>query len=144
VAAFRQEGLKFPRHGQGASGEVIWEQLRHGTALRTLRNPLYAGAFCFGRWRTWKDAQGHHHRATVPQEQWQVLIQAAHPGYLTWEAFEENQQRRHQNQQAPIQQRGGPPREGPGLLQGLVICARCGRRMTVRYHQRGGQLSPNY
>lgn len=45
VATFRKEGLKFPRHAQAGSGEVIWEQLRHGIALRTLRNPRYAGAF---------------------------------------------------------------------------------------------------
>ena len=73
-----------------------------------------------------------------------MLIKEAHPGYITWDAFEENQQRLRQNQQAPACQRGSPPREGPGLLQGLVICGKCGRRMTVRYHQRGGQLSPNY
>ena len=144
VATFRKEGLKFPRHGRDGLGELVWEQLRHMTALRTLRNPLYAGAFCFGRWRSWKDAQGVRHVATLPQEQWRVLIKEAHPGYITWDAFEENQQRLRQNQQAPACQRGSPPREGPGLLQGLVICGKCGRRMTVRYHQRGGQLSPNY
>jgi hypothetical protein len=80
----------------------------------------------------------------MPQEQWRVLIKEAHPGYISWEAFEENQQRLRQNQQAPVGQRGSPPREGPSLLQGLVICGRCGRRMTVRYHQRAGQLSPDY
>ena len=143
VAAFRKEGLKFPRKENGR-GEVVWGQLRHGTALRTLRNPVYAGAFCFGRWRTWKDAKGRRHVATLPQEQWGVLIKEAHPGYISWQVFEENQQRLRQNQQAPVQQRGSPPREGPSLLQGLVICGRCGRRMTVRYHQRAGQLSPDY
>jgi DNA invertase Pin-like site-specific DNA recombinase len=144
VAKFSKEGLKFPRHRPDGSGELIWEPLRHMTALRTLRNPLYAGAFCFGRWRSWKDAQGNYHRATVPQEQWKVLIKDAHPGYITWETFEENQQRLRQNKQAPAQQRASPPREGPALLQGLVLCGVCGRRMTVRYHQRGAELSPNY
>jgi DNA invertase Pin-like site-specific DNA recombinase len=145
VAAFRKEGLKFPRHVAGGSGEVIWEQLRHLTALRTLRNPRYAGAFCYGRWRRWKDPQGKHHVMTIPHEQWSVLIKEAHPGYITWDAFEENQQRLRQNRQAAMGERSSsPPREGPALLQGLVICGQCGRRMTVRYHQRGGQLSPNY
>lgn len=143
VAAFRKEGLKFPRKENGR-GEVVWGPLRHGAALRTLRNPLYAGAFCFGRWRTWKDVKGHRHIATLPQEQWRVLIKEAHPGYITWAAFEENQQRLRQNQQAPVQQRASPPREGPSLLQGLVLCGQCGRRMTVRYHTRAGQLSPDY
>src|SRR4029077_14913788 len=40
--------------------------------------------------------------------------------------------------------RRSPPREGPALLQGLVICGRCGRRMTVRYHQPSGKLVPEY
>jgi DNA invertase Pin-like site-specific DNA recombinase len=144
VTIFSKEGVKFPRHRSDGSGELIWEPLRHMAALRTLRNPLYAGAFCFGRWRRWKDAQGNEHRATVPQDQWKVLIKDAHPGYITWETFEENQRRLRQNQQAPVQQRASPPREGPALLQGLVICGVCGRRMTVRYHRRGAQLSPNY
>jgi hypothetical protein len=49
------------------------------------------------------------------------------------------------NQQArAIQRQTGPPREGPALLQGLVICGKCGSRMTLRYHQRAGRLSPNY
>lgn len=144
VAAFRKEGLKFPKRGPGGSGEVIWEQLRHGIALDTLRNPRYAGAFSYGRSRAWRDPDGKWHCAVLPREKWLVLIKDAHPGYITWEAFEENQQRLLQNRQAPAQQRRSPPREGPSLLQGLVICGQCGRRMTVRYHQRRGELSPNY
>ncbi|MGP8235172.1 MAG: recombinase family protein [Limisphaerales bacterium] len=144
VAIFRQEGLKFPRHRNDGSGELIWEKLRHGLAMKTLRNPLYAGAFCYGRWRTWKDGHGRLHRATVPQEQWQVLIKEAHPGYISWEVFQENQERLRQNRQAPIQQRRSPPREGPALLQGLALCGVCGRRLTVRYYQHGEQLVPEY
>jgi len=109
-----------------------------------LLHPRYAGAFCFGRWRRRKDPQGKWQISRVPQEQWQVLIKGAHPGYITWEDFEENQQRLHQNRQAPTQERSSPPREGPALLQGLAICGQCGRHMTVRYHQRSGHLSPNY
>jgi DNA invertase Pin-like site-specific DNA recombinase len=144
VATFRKEGLKFPRHTKPRSDEVIWAPLQHCLALRTLLNPRYAGAFCFGRSRTWKDPQGKCHLNRLPQEQWQILIKGAHPGYITWEDFEENQQRLSQNRQAPTQERSSPPREGPALLQGLVVCGQCGRRMTVRYHQRGGHPSPNY
>jgi DNA invertase Pin-like site-specific DNA recombinase len=144
VQKFNKEGLKFPRRCQAGSGEVIWEQLRHGIARRTLRNPRYAGAFCFGRHRTWKDPDGSWHCVTVPQENWSVLIQGAHPGYLSWEEFEENQERLRQNAQARGDRKAGPPREGPALLQGLVICGKCGRRMTVRYHQRKGRPSPDY
>src|SRR5208283_4347006 len=38
----------------------------------------------------------------------------------------------------------GPPREGPALLQGIIICGRCGGRMTIRYHARGGKDLPTY
>jgi DNA invertase Pin-like site-specific DNA recombinase len=144
VATFRKEGLQFPRHSKAGSAEVIWAPLRHCLALRTLLNPRYAGAFCYGRWRRRKDAQSKWQLKHLPQEQWQVLIKGSHAGYITWEEFAENQQRLQQNRQAPTQEHSRPPREGPALLQGLVVCGQCGRRMTVRYHQRGGQLSPNY
>ena len=145
VQAFAKEGLKFPRHGQAGSGQLIWEPLRHSKALDTLHNPRYAGAFCFGKSRTWKDPQGRWHCVNLPREQWAILIKDAHPGYISWEEFEENQKRLLHNQQArAIERQSGPPREGPALLQGLVICGKCGRRMTLRYHQRGGRLSPDY
>ena len=40
--------------------------------------------------------------------------------------------------------RKSPPGEGPALLQGLVVCGVCGRRMTLRYHTRNGRLTPTY
>jgi DNA invertase Pin-like site-specific DNA recombinase len=144
VKAFKKEGLKFPKHGPAGSGEVIWEQLRHSIALDTLRNPRYAGAFCFGRSRTWRDPDGKWHCVSLPREKWTTLIKDAHPAFISWEEFEENQRRLQQNGRAHSGERSGPPREGPALLQGLVLCAKCGGRMTVRYHQRRGKLSPNY
>jgi DNA invertase Pin-like site-specific DNA recombinase len=145
VRAFAKEELKFPRRGQAGSGELIWERLRLSATLDTLHNPRYAGAFCFGRTRTWKDAQGRWHCVNLPREQWPILIKDTHPGYISWEEFEENQKRLEHNQQTRgLRRHGGPAREGPALVQGLVICGRCGRTMTLRYHQRGGRLSPDY
>lgn len=145
VQAFEKEGLKFPRHAQAGSGGLIWEKLRHSTALGVLHNPRYAGAFCFGKTRSWKDASGRWHVVDLPRDQWTALIKEAHPGYITWEEFEENQTRLQGNRQARAGKgQSGPPREGPALLQGLVICGRCGKLMTLRYHQRRGRLSPNY
>jgi DNA invertase Pin-like site-specific DNA recombinase len=145
VQAFAKEGLKFPRHRQAGSGELIWQTLHHNKALDTLHNPRYAGAFCFGRNRTWKDPQGRWHCVSLPREEWPILIKDAHPGYISWEEFEENQNRLKHNQQArAFERQSGPAREGPALLQGLVICGKCGRRMTLRYHQRSGRLSANY
>src|ERR1700736_3624472 len=64
-----------------------------------------------------------------------------HAAYISWEEFEENQKRLKLNQQAcALERQSGPPREGPALLQGLIICGKCGRRMTLCYHHRGGRL----
>ena len=147
VQAFNQERLQFPvRLRSGAhKGELAWAALRHWRVLRTLHNPRYAGAFVYGRRRERRTADGTRTFETVPREQWTALIPAAHPGYITWERFETNQQRLAANAQAHgLERTSGPAREGLALLQGLVICGRCGRRMTVRYHVRGGVQVPNY
>jgi hypothetical protein len=113
--------------------------------LQVLHNPRYAGAFFFGRTRTRTWPDGNHHTQLLPREDWLVLIPNAHVGYITWEEYEDNQRRLRDSAQAQgAERRKSPPREGPALLQGLVICGVCGRRMTVRYHERLGGLSPDY
>ena len=86
-------------------------------------------------------------RATrlVPREQWIALIRDAHPGYISWDQYETNQKLLLANATAHGADRAaGPAREGTALLQGLAICGRCGRRMTVRYHTRRGVEVPDY
>ena len=81
----------------------------------------------------------------MPREEWQVVIREAHAGYISWETYEANLEQLKANSRAYAPNRLNPPREGPALLQGLVICGRCGNRMTVRYHQRGGKrIDPDY
>jgi DNA invertase Pin-like site-specific DNA recombinase len=144
VQSFRQQGLKFPRRGPG--GDVIWQELSEFLALGALHNPRYAGAFCYGRTRSRKGVDGKYHCRNLPREQWRFLKKEAHPGYLTWDQFLANEHRLVQNQQARGggERKAGPPREGPALLQGLVLCGKCGSPMTVHYHRRGGQLTPDY
>ena len=147
VQAFRREGIKFPRRGQAGAGQTTWSELTHAVVLDTLHNPRYAGAFCFGRTRTWTDPDGKWHCQHLPREQWRFLKKDAHPGYLSWEDYEANQARLLANQQAHgggERKAAGVVREGPALLQGLVLCGKCGRSMTLRYHQRGGKLTPDY
>jgi hypothetical protein len=69
-----------------------------------------------------------------------------HPGYITWQQYEENLQRMRQNAIAyNLIGRKTPPREGPCLLQGLAICGKCGQRMTIRYkYQKKGRVDPVY
>jgi hypothetical protein len=147
VQAFRDEGLSFPaRVRSGAhKGELTWMPLRHWRVLRTLHNPRYAGAFAYGRLRVRKNAAGKMSTEKVPREDWTALIFDAHPGYITWEQFELNQEALAANAAAHARDGDrGPAREGPALLQGLAICGRCGRRMTVGYHHRRGVEVPSY
>jgi hypothetical protein len=111
-----------------------------------LHNPRYAGAFCFGRTRTWKDVAGKWHCQPLPREQWRFLKQDAHPGYITWDQFLAHEARLVENCQAhgTQERKAGPPREGPALLQGLVVCGKCGRTMSIRYHHQRGRLAPEY
>ena len=146
VRTFRREGWRFPKRAQTQTRDIVWQALSLNIALDTLHNPRYAGAFCFGRRRIWKGVDGKKHCQELPREQWRFLKQEAHPGDLAWDQFLANEQRLLQNQQAHGggERKAGPAREGPALLQGLVLCGKCGATMTVRYHRRGGRLTPDY
>jgi DNA invertase Pin-like site-specific DNA recombinase len=145
--AARHQGLAFPRRcGKGPhKGELLWTGLDHSHVLRILHNPRYAGAFVYGRTHTRKTVDGGARIRNVPRDQWDTLIPGVHMGYLSWDEYEQNQKRLQESAQAMgADRRRGPPREGPALLQGLVVCGRCGNRMTVRYHSRNGRLCPEY
>jgi DNA invertase Pin-like site-specific DNA recombinase len=147
VAAFADEKLPFPvRISTGPrKGELAWMPLTHWRVLRTLHNPRYAGAFAYGRRRGTISANGKNSCQPLPRDQWTALIPGAHPGYITWETYEANQKILLGNAAARGADRAaGPAREGTALLQGLAICGRCGRRMTIRYHARGGAQVPDY
>ncbi|MCZ7532668.1 MAG: recombinase family protein [Acidimicrobiia bacterium] len=147
VQAFNREELLFPsRIWKGSrKGELAWMPLKHWRVLRTLHNPRYAGAFVYGRTRQVKTPDGNTGFKKLPREEWTVLIPDSHPGYITWDEFEANHKTLTANAHAYGTDRAaGPAREGPALLQGLVICGQCGRRMTIRYHQRRGVEIPDY
>ena len=146
VKAFRQKGLLFPRRLKKGpnKGDLVWAELPHSRALHILHNPRYAGAFVYGRSRTRNNPNGGTSYTKLPREQW-MLFKDAHPGYISWQQYEENLLRLRENAQAVgADRRKSPPREGPALLQGLVVCGVCGSRMTVRYHTRQDRLVPEY
>jgi hypothetical protein len=148
VKTFREQQLSFPgRHRGGPhAGQPYWKPLTHDQVLKTLHNPAYAGAYCYGRARHTTDLDGHHRTLAKPIEEWTVLIHDHHPGYLSWPQYQTNLQALAANAAARGEDRkAGPPREGPALLQGLTVCGRCGRRMTVRYHTRADHTTvPDY
>jgi DNA invertase Pin-like site-specific DNA recombinase len=141
VQAFADEKLLFPTRARSGAhkGELVFTPLLHWRVLRTLHNPRYAGAFVFGRHRCRPAFGGEPACQLLPRDQWTSLIMGAHPGYISFETFEANSDKLLANAQAYGQDRhAGPAREGPALLQGLAVCGRCGRRMTVRYNNLGG------
>jgi DNA invertase Pin-like site-specific DNA recombinase len=148
VRYFCRQKLQFPRRVRRGlhKGQLLWAPLTHSLALKVLKNPRYAGCYVHGRSRTRKTPDGKQHSRHLPQEQWDTVLPQAHPGYITWEQYQSNGRRLLQNAMA----HGGgdarrhPPREGPALLQGLVLCGLCGQRMTLRYHHYHGSLRVTY
>ena len=147
VRYFTDESLLFPRSdGHGTSpAEVLWKPMLLSTVVRILHNPRYAGAYAYGRRRTERRPGGGSRGTKVPRDQWHALVRDAHASYIDWDEFERNERQLMRSALAyGIENRRSPPREGPALLQGLVLCGVCGRRMSVRYHERSDGLVPNY
>jgi excisionase family DNA binding protein len=145
VICLRDEGQRLPRRTVGQR-RVRWMPASYGAVHAFLTNPAYAGAFVFGRTlqRREVDEQGRVRRRTVelPLQEWSVCLPEHHPGYVTWAEYLATRERLRRNVR-PSGEGGGAAREGQALLQGIVRCGRCGRRMQVAYSGRGGR-SPRY
>jgi Recombinase zinc beta ribbon domain len=103
------------------------------------------GSFTDAQHRDQKLPGGKTITTLLPRSEWIAFIPGAHPGYITTRQYEANLARLTANAAAHGPDRtAGPPREGPALLQGIIICGRCGGRMTIRYHTRAGQQTPTY
>jgi DNA invertase Pin-like site-specific DNA recombinase len=148
VRRFQELGLRFPRRAYGGAwdGKLLWGRLTHSRMLGILANPSYAGAYVFGRYQSSKQV-GPSGEITsrlraVPQEAWRVMIRDHHEGYIDWDRFVANRHRLGANR-TNGDSLSGPAREGLCLLQGMLLCGACGRRLTVRYKGNGG-LYPMY
>jgi DNA invertase Pin-like site-specific DNA recombinase len=142
---FAAEELKFPKRAYGGAwdGKLIWGHLTDSRVLSIIKNPTYAGVYVFGRFRSVKeilqDGQIRQRVREMPRESWLVEIQNHHPGYVTWETYLENQDRLDKNRTHHADTAlPSNVRDGLALLQGLLICGQCGRRLTVRYRGNGG------
>ena len=144
VRAFHSQGLKFPSRIRTGphKGEVRWSPLSHARALDVLHNPRYAGAFAFGRFNRRRGPNGQRCKA-LPREDWIAFFPGAHPGYISWSEYEEHLRRLKANR-TNAHSNCTPPREGPALLQGLVVCGRCGRRMAVQYLKQATRTRVSY
>lgn len=146
LLSLRADGLLLPRRRPGES-TVTWLEARYRAVLEILTKPAYAGAFVFGRVRQQKtvDDSGRVivRSRQVAREEWEVCIPEHHPGYIDWQTYLHNQERLAANARVRSGDAGGAPREGKALLQGLVRCGRCGRRMQVGYWGQAG-ARPTY
>jgi DNA invertase Pin-like site-specific DNA recombinase len=122
------------RAGPG-TGDLEWHRPNRMTLQNLLRNPIYAGAYAYGRRqvdpRRQRPGRPSTGRRVIDPEGWLVLLPDRLPAYITWEQYERNLARLRANQARA--DAIGAVRGGPSLLAGLVVCGRCGHRMTVRY-----------
>src|SRR6202049_5095522 len=131
---FIEHGLDLPakRH----NGEVVWRRPSYATIHRMIDNPIYGGAYAYGKSRV---ATGYDAAAGVirprscrkARAEWLALIPGVHEGYVSWERSEAI--RKMVNDNMPTGRHHGAPKHGDALLAGLVRCRRCGRKLTVRY-----------
>ena len=125
-------------------GLLQWRRPSRATLWNMLHHPVYAGAYCYGRRPTdprrkvpGRPGSG---RIVASPEQYTVLLNDRCPAYISWERHQANLRRLADNR-ARAEARGSP-RQGLGLLAGLLICGKCGHRMRVYYPRRSDQ--PRY
>ena len=122
------------REGPG-KGELVWRRPNRMTLQNLLKNPIYAGAYAYGRRqvdpRTKQPGRPSTGRRVSEPDEWYVLLRDRGPAYLSWDQYERNLARLKANRARA--EEVGAARHGPSLLAGLVVCAQCGRRLHVRY-----------
>jgi DNA invertase Pin-like site-specific DNA recombinase len=146
----RDQGLKFPlQPGAYVHGsQIIWVEPTYHAVHNVLTHPAYAGAYTYGRSRQQRyvgdDGVVRVRRRVLPQDQWQVLLNDHHRGFIDWATYQANQARIGANVRPMAHQPGtGAVREGCALLQGLATCGSCGRKLAV-YYDGGHKATPGY
>jgi DNA invertase Pin-like site-specific DNA recombinase len=150
VQRFAKEKLDFPKRSYGGTwaGKLHWGRLTDGRVNSILKNPSYAGVYAFGRFRSIKEIlENGNVRSRIscmPEENWLVNLRDHHEGYITFDQYVKNLEQLSRNQtNAKEMTLSGPAREGLALLQSMLLCGCCGRRLTPRYKGNGG-IYPTY
>jgi Resolvase, N terminal domain/Recombinase/Recombinase zinc beta ribbon domain len=135
---FRAATIKMPVVRRNISVyKVVWKAPAYHTVVQILHNPLYAGAYAFGRTtqRT-QIVDGRGHKVSgirKPEQEWSVLLRDHHAGYIGWREYEANQKLLLENAYMKRNCARKSARGGRALLTGLMRCGRCGRMMRVFY-----------
>jgi len=130
---FHEHGLQLP--AATSRGEIRWKRPAYGTVYQMLTNPVYGGAYAYGkteRGTRYEDGQARKSDRRRPREQWLALIPNAHEGYVEWQRFERLQHAIRANLPVASGQPGAV-RAGAALLAGLLRCRRCAAKLTVHY-----------
>ena len=117
--------------------KIAWKAPAYHSVVQILHNPLYAGAYAYGR-RTQRteitDGRAHTVKgATKPRAEWSVLLRDNHAGYISWQEYDDNQKLLLENAHMKKICSRKSARGGRALLTGLMRCGRCGRMMRVFY-----------
>ena len=137
-----QEGMRLPArpHYGPDRGQLVWRKPATATVYGMLHNPIYAGAYSYGRQQI--DPRGKvpgrpsTGRRCQSMEDWHVLLRGKLPAYISWDQFLANRKRLKKNVSRFATP--GAPREGASLLGGLAVCGRCDCRLYVVYDGRPG------
>lgn len=129
---FHEHGLELPtrRH----NGDVTWRRPSYATVHRMIENPIYGGAYAYGKTCVTTGYNGAGPRVRSrrkPRDEWLALMPGRHEGYVDWERAEAIRVMVSNN--VPTSQHHGAPKHGDALLAGLIRCRRCGQKLTVRY-----------
>jgi DNA invertase Pin-like site-specific DNA recombinase len=149
---FRSQNLSFPMHPLGmvpslaTCHQLRWVTPSYAAIYSVLSNPVYAGAYVYGKTRNerYVDEHGTVRKRIrhLSKEEWSVFLPEHHEGFIDWATFEAIQARLQSNIPAGLHQAGHALREGSALLQGLAICGTCGRRLRIAYQ--GTNSTPRY
>jgi Recombinase len=141
VLWLRQEGIDLPTTVHGRQGRTVrWDPPRYHAVHRLLTNPVYAGAYVFGRTLSRTRVEGGRkvitHGVARRREDWTILIHDHHDGYICWEEYDRNRAIIPGNASMKGAMVAGAVRNGSALLVGLLRCGHCGRKFKVLHHSR--------
>jgi DNA invertase Pin-like site-specific DNA recombinase len=143
----REDGIELPvKSREGEARGVVWRLPAYNIVHNILTNPIYAGAYVFGRTTSKVSIEQGRKRVRRgvhrPMAEWDILIKDHHAGYITWEEFERNQGVIANNAtgkgSAVVK---GAVRRGELLLPGLLRCGHCGRKLHASYSGKLGRYS---
>jgi DNA invertase Pin-like site-specific DNA recombinase len=129
---FLEHGLQLPVYTQ--QGETCWKRPTYATIYRILTNPIYGGAYAYGKTEHtlhYENGEPRRGARRKPKEQWLALIPNSHEGYVSWEQHQQIRQAISENVRGG--EHSGLVQGGAALLPGLLRCRRCGRKLTVLY-----------